>query len=239
MSFPRSDDRDSWIVSPASKFDEYAIHARHRLCTAGSFQPEVAEKPHTRTQPWAPRAMISSNIRERRICSARAAPMTTSISAARSRCDFIADAVAHRRGEARRHERRHSLHDGGPHGAAVPGPRDHDGDAPAVRPVQAMDHGQASRPRSDAGGSLHPLRRMALRAAFGPLPPPAALLLRVRHLRQGSRQVFLDLDRAAEDARRNRHPHGAGAFIAGRRAGEQLRGTDRPIPVRQPVRESR
>ena len=41
----------------------------------------------------------------------------------------------------------------------------------------------------DAGGSLHPVRRMALCPAFRALPPPAALLLRVRYLRQAGGQI--------------------------------------------------
>ena len=45
-----------------------------------------------------------------------------------------------------------------------------------------------------AGRPLHLVRRMALRPALGLLPPVAALLLRVRHLRQAAR-AFLDLER--------------------------------------------
>ena len=39
----------------------------------------------------------------------------------------------------------------------------------------------------DAGGSVHPVRRVGLRQALGPLPAATALLLRVRHLRQAER----------------------------------------------------
>ena len=72
---------------------------------------------------WA-RQTISSSIRERRTFSARGGRMTTSISAGTSPRSS-SPILAHRRGEAGRDERRHPLHDGGPHGAPVPGPRDH------------------------------------------------------------------------------------------------------------------
>ena len=85
------------------------------------------------------------------------------------------------------------------------------------------------------GGSVHPVRRVALCPAFGPLPAASALLLRVRHLRQASRRVPEPGTTAGLD-RRNGNPDGARAPRRGVGSGE-TRGLDRSITIRQRVRE--
>ena len=140
--------------------------------------------------------------------------------------------VADRGGEDRRHERRHSLHPGRADGPPMPGASDHRGNAPAVRLVQAMDGREAARPGGTAGRSLHPVRRMGVCPAFGPLPAASALLLRVRHLRQGE-EAFLSLELrlALLDGTESKP---CPSCIEGHRRETSL-GTDRPFAFRQPI----
>ena len=90
---------------------------------------------------------------------------------------------------------------------------------------------------ADAGGPVHPLRRVGVRQALGPLPAPAALLLRVRHLRQGA-GAFLDLERRLDLLEGTGIQTVPVVHRGPLRPGRPL-GPDRAVPVRQPSSRTR